>query len=71
MSKGSDRLTFMKDPLIHDVGSSDSPELLMCICLCTSIYLNSEMLVEPQHCVEKAVGLRVHSRQRMSIFWKP
>lgn len=31
----------------------------------------SEMLVQPQRCVEEAVNLCVHSGQRMSIFRKP
>lgn len=31
----------------------------------------SEMLLQPQNRVEEAVGLRVHSGQRVSIFWEP
>lgn len=37
------------------------------VCVCAW----SEMLVQPQRCVEEAVNLCVHSGQRMSIFRKP
>lgn len=40
-----------------------------CVCVCVRAW--SEMLVQPQRCVEEAVNLCVHSGQRMSIFRKP
>lgn len=41
------------------------------LCVRTCVCAWSEMLVQPQRCVEEAVNLCVHSGQRMSIFRKP
>lgn len=35
------------------------------------VFVPSEMLLQPQHRVEEAVGLRVHSGQRVSVFREP
>lgn len=42
-----------------------------CACVRVCVRAWSEMLVQPQRCVEEAVNLCVHSGQRMSIFRKP
>lgn len=35
------------------------------------VFVRSEMLLQPQRRVEEAVGLRVRSGQRVSVFWEP
>lgn len=42
-----------------------------CGCAYVCVRAWSEMLVQPQRCVEEAVNLCVHSGQRMSILRKP
>lgn len=35
------------------------------------VFVQSEMLLQPQRRVEEAVGLRVRSGQRVSVYWEP
>lgn len=56
---------------VQQQNSSIKTSSLCTVCVCVFVCVRSEMLVQPQHRVEEAVGLCVHSGQRMSVFWKP